>query len=132
MAFYSTWDWNRNAWKVYRTSDPVSVGDDPKPPKPSNLHVLGADPDTQMKPLPFGAAFVGYDHIARGEIRAEGGLSLGDATSDTGLLHSMLILGVGIFVASIAWELIDKGVGGAVLTWSSDKRSKTKKNRRRR
>lgn len=69
MALYSVWDWDRNAWAVYRDSRPASVGDDPTPPRPSVTSQLGADPDTQMNPLPSDARFVGYDHMCRGEVR---------------------------------------------------------------
>lgn len=72
MAFYSVWDWDRNVYRVYRTNTPVSVGDDPVPPKPLSTSPIGADPDTQIKPLPLGARFVGYSHMARGEIRRAG------------------------------------------------------------
>lgn len=69
MALYSVWNWDRNNWAVYRDARPVSVGVDSKPPKPSNVSALGADPDTQMNPLPADARFVGYDHMCRGEVR---------------------------------------------------------------
>lgn len=71
MAFFSTWDWGKNAWRVYQTPDTVSVGDDPKGPKLANVNVLGADPDTQTPPLPPSARFVGYSHLARGEVRRD-------------------------------------------------------------
>ena len=73
MALYSVWDWDRNAWAIYRNAQPVSVGDDPKPPKPLKISPLGADPDTQSNPLPSDAQFVGYDHMCRGEVRVQGG-----------------------------------------------------------
>jgi len=69
MALYSVWDWNRNSYRVYTTPTPVSVGDDPVPPNPSGTSPIGANPDTDVKPLPPGAKFIGYDHLARGEIR---------------------------------------------------------------
>ncbi len=69
MALYSVWDWDRNAYRIYSTSRTASVGDDPTPPRPTGLAQLGADPDTDVKPLPAGAKLVGYSHIARGEIR---------------------------------------------------------------
>jgi hypothetical protein len=71
MALYSVWDWDRNTWAVYRDARPVSVGDDPTPPRPASVGPLGADPDTQMKPLPSDARFVGYDHMCRGEVRVK-------------------------------------------------------------
>ena len=69
MAMYSVWDWNRNAWRIYSSSTPVSVGDDPTPPRPTNISPIGANPDTDVKPLPSGVKFMGYDHLARGEVR---------------------------------------------------------------
>jgi hypothetical protein len=72
MALYSVWDWDRNSWAIYRDARPASVGDDPKPPRPRNVGRLGADPDTQMNPLPSDAQFVGYDHMCRGEVRVRG------------------------------------------------------------
>jgi len=78
MALYSVWDWDRNAYRVYRTRTPVSVGDDPIPPKPRSSSPIGADPDTQIKALPAGAQPIGFSHIARGEIRRTGGALGGD------------------------------------------------------
>lgn len=69
MALYSVWDWNRNAYRVFTTPTPVSVGDDPTPPKPSGISPIGANPDTDIKPLPSGTTFIGYDLLPRGEIR---------------------------------------------------------------
>lgn len=69
MALYSVWDWNRNSYRVYTTPKHVSVGDDPLPPKPTGISPIGANPDTDIKPLPAGTKFIGYDHFARGEIR---------------------------------------------------------------
>lgn len=69
MALYSVWNWDRNNWEIYRDARPVSVGVDAKAPKPSNVSALGADPDTQMNPLPSDAKFMGYDHMCRGEVR---------------------------------------------------------------
>lgn len=85
MALYSVWDWDKNVYRVYRDDVPVSVGDDPKPPRPRNVGPIGADPDTQIKTLPAGAKFLGYDQMAHGEIRMIGGLPLGldDPGSDT-------------------------------------------------
>jgi hypothetical protein len=96
MAFFSTWDWNKNAWRIYRTPETVSVGDDPTPPRPTGLNVLGADPDAGVRPLPANAAFVGYDHMARGEIRRAAGVGgLGDASSDSSLMRDagLILLG---------------------------------------
>lgn len=111
MALYSTWDWDRNAWRVYRTSETVSVGDDPKPPRPTAHSALGVDPDTAVRPLPSGAVFVGYDHVARGEVRRAGGSALGE-TAET------------VFGNPVLWI-----VGAAVVIGIS---SQVRKNRRRR
>jgi hypothetical protein len=83
MALYSVWDWNRNLYRVYSTPTPVSVGDDPSPPKPSNISPIGANPDTDVNPLPSGARFIGHSHFARGEIR-RAPTSLMDLGSDSG------------------------------------------------
>lgn len=100
MALYSVWDWDKNAWAVYRTSEPVSVGDDPKPPRPMSVSALGADPDTQIKSLPPTARFVGYDHMCRGEVRRRGGMPLGlDAPEASDIPKYALGFGLGVGVA---------------------------------
>lgn len=104
MALYSVWDWDRNAWAVYRDARPVSVGDDPKPPKPLSVHPLGADPDTQVKPLPSGARFVEFSHVCRGEVRRAGGAlaSLGlDPPAGEDL--PKYLLGVAVGAALVWW-----------------------------
>lgn len=79
MALFSQWDWNRNSYKVYATQAPVSIGDDPSPPRPGNLNVLGAVPDMDAKSLPRGASFMGYSQVPRGEIvKSEGKASSRD------------------------------------------------------
>lgn len=85
MALFSVWDWDRNAYRVYQTRAPASVGDDPEPPRPDH-HPLGAVPDIDVKVLPSGARFMGYDHQARGEIvRLRGrGLGSGDTELEVG------------------------------------------------
>lgn len=83
MAFYSVWDWNRNAWSIYATDRPASVGDDPIPPRPSVLSPIGADPDSDVKSLPAGARHVGFSHLARGEVRRLPGSS-NDVGDDAG------------------------------------------------
>jgi hypothetical protein len=99
MALYSTWDWNRNAYRVYQTPTPVSVGDDPVSPKPSITSALGADPDTQVNVLPSGAKFMGYSHMARGEIRrASNGLGDSTAPEQTPLWKQPLVM----FAAGVA------------------------------
>lgn len=105
MALYSVWDWERNTWGIYSTPDHVSVGDDPKPPKPSEVHVIGADPDTQAKPLPPGARFVGYDHMARGEVRRNPNLpvSLGEVAEGSDLAKYAVGAAIG---AGVVWFLM--------------------------
>lgn len=83
MALYSVWDWDRNVYRVYKTNSPVSVGDDPIAPKPTGLSAIGADPDTHIKALPSGAKFMGYSHLARGELRRMSH-GLGDRGDDAG------------------------------------------------
>jgi len=111
MAFYSVWDWNKNAYRVYATNAPVSVGDDPTPPKPLGIGPIGADPDTDAKPLPAGARFVGYSHMARGEIRRLPNSILGDNGDDGASSGSwwsnpfvMFTAGVAATVAYFRWE----------------------------
>lgn len=107
MALYSVWDWNRNAYRVYSTKAPVSVGDDPIPPRPSGVGALGADPDHHIKPLPTGAKFVGYSHLARGEIRrmpAGLGDSADDAGASGGRVGGLAMLGIGAAIGfGAAW-----------------------------
>lgn len=105
MALYSVWDWNRNSYRVYETSRPASVGDDPKPPRPRGRSVLGANPDTDVKPLPGGARFVEYSHVPRGEIRRQP-RGLGDTGDDAGANGSdwmMFALGAGAGAAALWW-----------------------------
>lgn len=68
MALYSVWDWNKNLYKVYGDARPVSVGVDPDPPRPSNVHILGAVPFDAAKTLPANVKFMGLSHVPRGEI----------------------------------------------------------------
>lgn len=107
MALYSVWDWNRNSWRVYSTPTPVSVGDDARPPRPSNASPIGADPDTHAKPLPSNARFHGYSHVARGEVRRSS-KGMGDVGDDAGretsvLRQPWLMFGLGAAVASAYW-----------------------------
>lgn len=83
MAFYSVWDWDRNAWAIYATQRPASVGDDPIPPRPRSTNPIGCDPDTDVKALPAGAKLIGYAHMPRGEVRRLAG-SWGDVGDDAG------------------------------------------------
>jgi len=92
MALYSIWDWSRNSYRVYATSELVSVGEDPTPPRPSGVHLLGAVPDIHVKKKPRGGRFMGYSHVGRGEIvrddkstRAAHGGSLPAGLGSTGL-----------------------------------------------
>ncbi|RLB43797.1 MAG: hypothetical protein DRH30_02555 [Deltaproteobacteria bacterium] len=103
MALYSVWDWDRNSWRVYKTSTPVSVGEDAIPPKPSSTSPIGADPDTQVKALPRNATLSGYSHVARGEVRRMSG-GLGDAGDDGGKTgFRWMTFGAGAAVASAFW-----------------------------
>jgi len=110
MALYSVWDWNRNAYRVYATNTPVSVGDDPKPPKPLDIGPIGADPDTDVNVLPANAKFVGYDHLARGEIRRPAVLDRavsGDDAPEPSIWSNptvMFVAGVAITVAYFKWS----------------------------
>lgn len=61
---------------MYATPQHVSIGDDPEPPRPSNLNLLGAVPDVDAKIVPRNASFMGYSQIPRGEIvRSQGSVS---------------------------------------------------------
>ena len=99
MAFFSAWDWDRNAYRVYATPQRVSVGDDPEPPRPRGAGELGAVPDQDVKSLPLGARFVGYSPMARGEIvrlnaGALGALGFGEMTAgDIGRVVLLLAFG---------------------------------------
>jgi hypothetical protein len=107
MALYSVWDWNRNSYRVYSTTSPVSVGDDPVPPRPTGTHVLGADPDADVKPLPSGVRLIGRSHLPKGEIRrAPRGLGDNgdDAGNSNGAGSGLAMLGLGIAVgAGVMW-----------------------------
>lgn len=109
MALYSVWDWDRNAWQVYQTNKPASVGDDPVAHKPKGLSAIGADPDTGIKPLPRGAKFLRYDHLARGEVRRRPG-SLTDVGDDAGAAQGG---------GTSTWWILAGGVaiGWAVSSW---------------
>jgi len=105
MALYSIWDWDRNAWRVYATKTPASVGDDPKPPRPRGTSVLGADPDSHVKPLPLSAKLVGYSHMARGEVRRmPGGILSGAAdASERGLSTPVVFLAGAAVALGVSW-----------------------------
>jgi len=121
MALYSVWDWNRNVYRVYTTPRHVSVGDDPLPPKPLGISPIGANPDSDVKPLPSGTRFIGYDHFARGEIRRmpSGALDLGD---DAGVGGNFWTQPLVMFAAG----------AGAVVMYYAWKRKRTQRNGRRR
>lgn len=104
MALFSVWNWDRNAWAVYQNGQTVSVGDDPKPPRPSNVSPLGACPDTQVNPLPPDARFVGFDHACRGEVRR-----LGDSVGDA--------LGLVVPESGDLKKYALGGLAGALLVW---------------
>jgi hypothetical protein len=73
MALYSVWNWDRNSYDVYEDRQPVSIGDDPNPPRPSKLHAIGAVPDRDVKSLPSGTRLVGQSPMPKGEIVRKGG-----------------------------------------------------------
>lgn len=108
MALYSVWDWDRNAWQVYQTSKPASVGDDPVSHQPKTFP-LGADPDSGVKPLPRGAKFVRYDHLARGEVRRKPH-SLTDVGDDAGS-------GSGRTTSAWWWLAGGVGLGWILSSW---------------
>jgi len=106
VALYSVWDWDRNAYAVYRTSTPVSVGDDPLPHVARGNSPIGADPDSDVKALPSGARFSGYSHVVRGEVRRKSS-GLGDNGDDGGrgsgvTNNGWLMFALGA-IASWAW-----------------------------
>lgn len=105
MALYSVWDWDRNAWRVYATKAAASVGDDPVPPRPVNVSPIGADPDMDVKPLPAGAKFVGFDLICRGEVRRLPAGPLGDdAGSSPSSGWGMFAIGAALATAFWVWR----------------------------
>lgn len=111
MALYSVWDWDRNVYRVYSTPTPVSVGDDPTSPKPTNISPIGANPDTDIKPLPAGAKFIGHDQLARGEIRRmPGGISdLGDDAGAPSLWRSPVVMfAAGAAVTWAVWSMLGR------------------------
>ncbi len=96
MALYSVWDWNKNLYKVYADQRPVSVGVDPQPPRPTNVHLLGAVPYDACKLLPPGTRFMGLSHVPRGEIVREAGnvrelMGLGDSDGGPSLFGTIAI-----------------------------------------
>lgn len=125
MALYSVWDWNRNSYRVYSTPTPVSVGDDPVPPKPSGISPIGANPDSDVKPLPPGARFVGYDHLARGEIRrmSSGFGDLGDDAGNGGSFWTQPVVMFSLGVFSTFW---------VAELWQEYGKRRVRSNRKRR
>lgn len=102
MALYSVWDWNKNLYRVHSNATPISVGVDPKPPRPAAPHQLGAVPYEHAKVLPAGTRFMGLSHVPRGEIVRE-------AASVKELL------GLGEEPGEMSWgRLLLVGVAGAV------------------
>lgn len=117
MATYSAWDWNFNRFRVYRDEKPVSIGDDPSPPRPRTLSILGAVPDKDVKILPPTARSVGTSLVAIGEIvrdpklntprdaaaaKGGGGDGIG-AFADTAMAFvPTLIIGAVIVAAAVA------------------------------
>lgn len=124
MAKYSAWDWNINKFRVYESVKPVSIGDDPAPPRPRNLSILGAVPDKDVKLLPPAAKSVGTSPVAIGEIvrdprlntakdaaaaKSGGGDGLG-AWGDTAMAFvPTLIIGAAIVAAAVAVEHFTRG-----------------------
>jgi hypothetical protein len=68
MALFSAWDWNVNQFRIYETPRPASIGDDPEPPRPTKMSILGAVPDKDVKLLPSGTSFRGLSTVPVGEI----------------------------------------------------------------
>lgn len=125
MALYSVWDWDRNNYRIFTTPTPVSVGDDPVPPKPTGISPIGANPDTDIKPLPAGAKFIGHDNLARGEIRRmPGGLTdLGDDAGSGGFwTQPAIMFGAGVLATFWGAELYEEYV----------KKRRVRSNRRKR
>jgi len=120
MALYSVWDWNRNSYRIYTTPTPVSVGDDPVPPKPTGISPIGANPDTDIKPLPTGAKFIGYEHFPRGEIRRVP-TGLADLGDDAGVNTAWWRHPAVMFAA---------GAGAVIAYGWWKRRRRTRKNRR--
>jgi len=110
VATYSAWDWNINAYRVYKDARPVSIGDDPTPPRPKGVSVLGAVPDRDVKLIPPGAKQVGTSVVAVGEIAKDprlnlakgagggGGDGLGSFSGGTSLMPVILV-GVAVVAA---------------------------------
>ncbi len=101
MALYSVWDWNRNAYRVYATREPVSVGVDPTPPEVTNIHTLGAIPYVHCKVLPDGAKFIGISHVARGEIVRDKKsvaelLGISGGQQESKILKASVLVGIGV------------------------------------
>jgi hypothetical protein len=111
MALYSVWDWNKNLYRVYSDALPVSVGVDPDPPRPMNVHLLGAVPFEGCKVLPHGTRFMGLSHVPRGEIvRDASGLrevmGLGSEAGGRTGIGSVALVCVGLAVGYFAGRLI--------------------------
>lgn len=114
MALYSVWNWDRNAWAVFQTSTPVSVGDDPDPPRPRSGSAIGVDPDLAVKELPPNARFLGFDHLCRGEVRRlRGGPGVGQTDDSRGLAdvirHPVALVGLGLLGGWTLRKLLREG-----------------------
>jgi hypothetical protein len=104
VALYSAWDWGRNAWRVYKTNLPVSIGDDPKS-ESRPRHILGGDPDRDTAKLPRDAKFIGYSHLARGEVRRmPDGEGLGAADDKGFWAKPIVLIGLGAVAATVYWK----------------------------
>ncbi len=111
MALFSVWDWDHNSWAIYRNDRPVSVGDDPKPPRPTTMSRLGADPDTQMNPLPSDARFIGYSHVARGEVRRKPSGTMDALGLDMPSTDDVKKYAIGAVGALLAYDLWQRAFG---------------------
>jgi hypothetical protein len=107
MALYSVWDWNKNLYRVYADQRPVSVGVDPEPPRPGNVHILGAIPYDAAKTLPVGVKFMGLSHVPRGEIVRDvrSPLEMMGLGGDSGGASTKMVAGVAIASAVIGYMI---------------------------
>lgn len=106
MALYSVWDWNKNLYRVYSNTTPVSVGVDPQPPRPSGMHFLGAVPYEHAKVLPSAVNLMGLSHVPRGEIVREAAsvkelLGLGEDADGKSFTSTLLVAAAGAIVGYV-------------------------------
>lgn len=103
MALYSVWDWNKNLYRVYSNSTPVSVGVDPNPPRPNAVHLLGAVPYEHAKVLPPAVRLMGLSHVPRGEVVRDAAsvhelLGLSGDAEGSGFGRTLLVAAAGAIV----------------------------------